>query len=360
MLRSDNLIEDITIDDKIRVNDEKYSNTALGLCEDLFNGDVPRRQLIRYRVNSDNQITAVETAMPENSKKSSLRCIQKGNSKYRTLSRSFEYKSFIGSDTDIFVVPKDTTSMEIGAKRNFKIADISYFKDNYSYNVQSYTLGDDLTEACAVVVTKDSAQTTQTIPDWQPIHVIKKISEQVDDYDEIITVMEVQRGDTVTEYVVEQDAIDNIWFGSNTQAYELGVGDAVRICTNSEGNVDLIELIYDADKKEYKKPRSGNINDTFTCPYSFSYGISVKRAKDSAERIYIDYNLGENTPKIVIMPLERFETTIVDMSERKVDIFGGKATENIKTSDIFGKEQASKVIFTTNLGAPMASIIYNY
>ena len=361
ILQSDNLIVSSPFALRVKVNGETYSNNALEVCEDLFNGDAPKRQLVRYKTNAEGKIIKVETVKENGSEKSQLRATERSTQIYRSGASTFGYKTFIGNNTMVFVVPEDSTNITGGTKGNAYISDINLFSDLGEYSIKAYTVGDDMTEAHAVVVTRDSTKASQSMTDWAWTYVIKEIYQQVDEDNEIITKVKLQRLSSETEFTVTQAALDNVWAGgSYTGAYELGEGDAVRIARNSSGEINLIELLYDADKQKYTAPRSQYINSSFTASVSYAYGMAAKRAKDSEERIYVDYGFEGNREYLVIIPVNRFQTTMVDLSGKKISVHGGEVTGEVKTRDVFGTDKASRMIISTERGMPREIIIYNY
>jgi len=360
ILKNDNLIEDISISSKVRINDEAYKNDALTVCDELFNGDVTNRQLIRYKQNAANEITKIETAKENGNSKSQLRKTAKSNEIYRSSASTFGYKTFIGNNTMVFIVPEESSAITVGTKRNAYISDSSYFYDFGIYPIEAYTVGDDMTEAHAIVVTKDENFSSSKIVDWAWTSVITDIYERVNEDDECETVIKVKQQSSESEYIVTQVALNNIWVGNNyTGPYELGRGDAVRISSNTSGEIDMIELLYDADKQKYTAPRSSYINPSFDASISYAYGMATKRAKDSEGRIYVDYGFEGVNEYLVIIPVDSFRTTVVDMSEKKINVDQGYAGD-VKTRDVFGTLQASKVIISTERGMPREIIIYNY
>ena len=176
--------------------------------------------------------------------------------------------------------------------------------------------------------------------------------------------MTVQQGSTETEFEVLPVVFEQVMVTGTKKPYEIGAGDAIRYLKNSEGDINFIELIYDADKQTYTRPGASTINTSYNAIYSFVYGRAEYRGSDNASRIFVNMSF-ETKPEIAysgnrIIPIEKFGATIVDMSKKKPEITGGDASELVKTADVFGTDKASRIIYNTNAGTPTRVIIYNY
>ncbi len=366
LLRSDNIVCDCILANKVNINGDSFSKSkdAFESSDALFPEGRAKRQVIRYRTNDRDEITKIQTALEPGSTRSPLRATTKASRMYKTSTQSFGFETYLTSATHIFVVPEETTPYQAGTDTNFKVVDTSYFADQSNITVQAYTVGDNMTEAYALAATRDATTTPDSISDYLTPSVVKKISEEVDENGDIVTKMTVQQGNTETEFEVLPVVFEQVMVTGTKKPYEIGTGDAIRYLKNSEGDINFIELIYDADKQSYTRPGSSTINASYNAIYSFVYGRAEYRGSDNASRVFVNTGF-ETKPEIAysgnrIIPIEKFGATIVDMSKKKPEITGGDASELVKTADVFGTEKASRIIYNTNAGTPTKVIIYNY
>lgn len=360
ILKSDNLVTDYTFAEKIRVNGDPYTKMALHLSSELFTDDGSKRQIIRFGTNGSGEISKIQTALEEGSQKSSLRATTKASRLYRSGTQSFGFETFLNSKSYIFVVPDEKTPYVPGANTNFKVVNSSYFADQSTLTVQAYTVGDNMTEAYALVATRDVTAPASSIGDYITPSVVTKISEEVNENDEIVTSFTVQAGGTIATYAVVKEALDKVMREGVTDAHKIEAGDAIRYLRNSEGEINLIQLIYDASEKKYNKPNSATINNSYGAIYSFVSGVAERRGSDNPNRVFINVSTDENTVSLRIVPVEKFSVMVVDMTNRRPVVSTGNGSDFIRTKDIFGSDHASRVVYTTNAGTPTRMIIYNY
>lgn len=360
LLQSDGIVSDLKFADKTRVNDTTYDSADLEYSHDLYFNEAFQRQLIRYKTNSKNEISKVQTATDD--KKSPVGRMDGAvdvttgvRMRYRSSIQCFNYKVFINSGTKVFVVPEK--SKMYSADGSFRMEKIGYIEDNKDYTIQAFSVGENMSDASAIVVIQNRDAIPSTLSDWANLFVVKEKSDVLDEDDEIKTEFVLVNRATENTLRITDNALKNVYFGSASGEYDVEPGDTVRYSVNAEGEINYLQLIYDASENKYQKANSSYINTSFTGDTSMYFGTAYSRPDDSGSRVRVNVGTAENV-SLLTLPIEKFQATFVDMSGSVPDISTLSNAAQIRVSEVFGTEKASKVVFMAHQGAPSSMVVY--
>lgn len=280
--------------DRVRIDGEKRDSTDERVKDVLLRQGVVKYQLIRYKTNADNYISAVDTAAelptkmtPEKKYSGKTRgdddlYINVKNSKAYLYSY---YKTFIpfatvGQNTVIFKVPKclaDSENLTGADKRlekydekNFKVITAAELEED-NYLVDMYNMNNKLQPDVIIVYEGD--------PDESPVPerslralVVEKASKALNADDEITLQLTAWRDGSFKTYTLDTDLYAELTAkGSLPKA-----GDIIRATIGNPGEITglSIDVSYDRDTEKPKlvSPGSSQIYDVCYSGTLFSSG----------------------------------------------------------------------------------------
>ncbi len=287
--------------DKIRVN----SSSALTPQEALTKiGDSGK--LITFETNSKGLVTRVNTFSDSESinENEFTRNVSEENVVYRASSSKLVTSAMnitVSDKTLIFDLP------EGGKESEYSMRDKSIFTDGGLYNVQIFDVTEDY-RAGVIIVTNSQAKpdeassvavvdsiTSVTGKDGEPVHKLYAFSEGK----EIAIVSETDK-----VFVKEGGKL-------------LGQGDIIQFRTNSKGNADAIELLFDASKKD--EEFKNNLSDDHVTIYGkvtkkFSDSVNIQVGDGKAE----NYSVGDARVYVFDTKISKNKLTLGDASDLDV------------------------------------------
>lgn len=222
---------------RIRVN-SSYGLTPSEALKTISNGGAVTPQLITFRVNSDGNITNINTATDKTS-------TGKPDTENFTLNISKSgmiYKSSSGKLGDI-TVDESTIVFDIPATAGtdtdkFSIRNKSMFSNNGAYDVKIYDLSENYI-AKVVIVTNSTGSAQASAP----IVLVDEIAEaQNNDYETIDVLYGLSEGKTVSVNASESGVFVK---GSSP----LERGDIIQYRTNTNGEADEVTLLFNIANK---------------------------------------------------------------------------------------------------------------
>lgn len=221
--------------EKIRVNGTPGKTPAEALDALKVEGTVTP-SLITYELNSDGELTQINTATDKTSGgilKDKFALNAKGTLKYRETSKKLgNYR--IDADTIVFDIPAGETDA-----KKYAIADYKLFEDNTDYDVAVYDVAEDYTAGVVIVTNSTGIANLEA-----SAAIIEKISVSLDDEDnKVEKLYAFVDGERKTFTTTEEGVLVN---GEGTQ---LKAGDIVQLKTNAKGEIESIRILFEVDDK---------------------------------------------------------------------------------------------------------------
>lgn len=254
--------EKVKIDDKMRKESD--------VIYDYFTSEgVTNRQLVRYKLNKDGEISVIDTCNSAGRLDSSAKDTN-NLTRYkfpRAVATSLWYidtnKSFhpyfrIADDTKIFMVADG----KVADEKRCAIKDADYFKANRSQKSAALNIYN-LTElgVAGAIVIVDSSAITPTVADDAPVGIVYRVAKTIDSDDNLTYRFSIFRDGEFSHFFVAEDAIERIAPGGICKADK---GDAVRYSLDNDGNINALEKDYDASEDAITKPFPDNGTGTHT------------------------------------------------------------------------------------------------
>lgn len=230
-----------TMDNKeviLEGNDKiKFNNTRNVSAEEVVNtingeNNSTSAQLITYAVNSDNKITAINTAV-DNSSTGAV-----NNNKF-TLNYSLSNAKFSKSLSKLGNVRIDSETVVFDVSGDNAVRNADMFEDGQVYDAMIYDMTDNYT-AKSVVVTKTQLSASADAP----IAVVKEImSASNSDDEQTDMLVALVDGKEVSVYAENENVLVK---GGN----KLEMGDIIQYKTNSDDEIVSVRLLLDINDKD--------------------------------------------------------------------------------------------------------------
>lgn len=282
---------------RIRLNGT-YGLTPSEVLNTISNGSSVVPQLVTFRTNSDGKLIALNTAFDNTSS-------GKPNDEKFTLNLSKNgiiYKSASGKLGDV-TVDSDTIIFDIPASagtdsEKYAVRDKSMLTNDGSYDIKIYDLSQSYT-AKAVVITNSNGITA----DDAPIVLVDELAEaQNEDYEAIDVVYGLSDGKNVT---VNGNGKGVFVKGSSP----LKRGDIFRYSTNTKGEADEIQLLFNSDEKSTEFTRDistdlkvvyGRVTKKFSKSVNLDVNGAVTNYSTADATVYLfDSTRGEGKVSVV-------------------------------------------------------------
>lgn len=222
------------LSDKIKLDSQRMEK------EDVCNILSSRVELVRYKLNSDNEIVSIDTA-DEGGELEKIK--YNGNATvfmYRARSKSFgEYRNARGYEngTSIYFVDANTKVFYKGSdkrdEKNFRAGSFAEFTDNAEYVLEGYDMNEN--GICgAVVINTDSG--SEYIYRYNYFLYVNKVVKTVSEEDEIIYIVKGIFNGAEAEYkILPEDFPD---------AEKIKPGDIFQFTSDSKGVLTAIRYVY--------------------------------------------------------------------------------------------------------------------
>ncbi len=211
------------------------SKTAQEVLTALTSSGAVTAQMVTYDVNADNKITKLNTAVEKAEYNNNVftQNFKGDDVVYKSASKKLG-KYNVNEDTIVFDIPAGETDSE-----NYAIRNMDMFVNESNYNVAIYNMAEDLT-AKVVLVTNSTGRTSAEAP----IAVVDKIAKVTNDRGEDVEKVYVYyKG----EYVAFQTDRTGVLVKDGSTS--LQQGDIIQFNTNTKGEIDTVNVLFDVSKK---------------------------------------------------------------------------------------------------------------
>ena len=327
---------------KVKIDNENTSNInefkiALGRGKTEING-----QLIRYKLNSDGEVSVIDTTYLNTAKGEdniSLHNTNKGETTYfQEDTGQFGIKILSGGNTVYFAVPAED-DLATAKDSDFYTVKQSYFVQSENYTVDTYKT-DVRSGYEDVFVIRNSDGMANTVGD---MFLVTGFVTGLDDEENVVDIIEGYSNGVKASYVLDD----------NNTVTEKGIedGDIVRLHSNNQGKIEDADLIYDLSAGG--KPSWAPSTTEYTWDEDRIVYGNVISVRDNV--LKLSYN-SITTPD-EIAPLGTVSSIVIydtNAREEKVSVGG---VEDLYDADTVGAD-CSKVFIRTKYQKLLWMIVY--
>ena len=295
--------------DKIKFNSVR--NVSAEEVVNTINGEnnSTSAQLITYAVNSDNKITAINTAV-DNSSSGAV-----NNNKF-TLNYSLSNAKFSKSLSKLGNVKIDSETVVFDVSGDNSVRNADMFEDGQVYDALIYDMTDNYT-AKAVVVTKTQLSASADAP----IAVVKEImSASNSDDEQTDMLVALVDGKEVSVYAENENVLVK---GGN----KLEMGDIIQYKTNSDDEIVSVRLLLDINDKD---------NEMIASPDKDLETVYGKVTKKFTNSINVTVNGGSAANYAIPSDVTVYS---VDMTKSKNNILTAKVSD----IEVYDKDENNRV-----------------
>ena len=295
--------------DKIKFNSVR--NVSAEEVVNTINGEnnSTSAQLITYAVNSDNKITAINTAV-DNSPTGAV-----NNNKF-TLNYSLSNAKFSKSLSKLGNVRIDSETVVFDVSGDNSVRNADMFEDGQVYDALIYDMTDNYT-AKAVVVTKTQLSASADAP----IAVVKEImSASNSDDEQTDMLVALVDGKEVSVYAENENVLVK---GGN----KLEMGDIIQYKTNSDDEIVSVRLLLDINDKD---------NEMIASPDKDLETVYGKVTKKFTNSINVTVNGGSAANYAIPSDVTVYS---VDMTKSKNNILTAKVSD----IEVYDKDENNRV-----------------
>ena len=295
--------------DKIKFNSVR--NVSAEDVVNTINGEnnSTSAQLITYAVNSDNKITAINTAV-DNSSTGAV-----NNNKF-TLNYSLSNAKFSKSLSKLGNVRIDSETVVFDVSGDNSVRNADMFEDGQVYDALIYDMTDNYT-AKAVVVTKTQLSASADAP----IAVVKEImSASNSDDEQTDMLVALVDGKEVSVYAENENVLVK---GGN----KLEMGDIIQYKTNSDDEIVSVRLLLDINDKD---------NEMIASPDKDLETVYGKVTKKFTNSINVTVNGGSAANYAIPSDVTVYS---VDMTKSKNNILTAKVSD----IEVYDKDENNRV-----------------
>ena len=295
--------------DKIKFNSVR--NVSAEEVVNAINGEnnSTSAQLITYAVNSDNKITAINTAV-DNSSTGAV-----NNNKF-TLNYSLSNAKFSKSLSKLGNVKIDSETVVFDVSGDNSVRNADMFEDGQVYDALIYDMTDNYT-AKAVVVTKTQLSASADAP----IAVVKEImSASNSDDEQTDMLVALVDGKEVSVYAENKNVLVK---GGN----KLEMGDSIQYKTNSDDEIVSVRLLLDINDKD---------NEMIASPDKDLETVYGKVTKKFTNSINVTVNGGSAANYAIPSDVTVYS---VDMTKSKNNILTAKVSD----IEVYDKDENNRV-----------------
>lgn len=295
--------------DKIKFNSVR--NVSAEEVVNTINGEnnSTSARLITYAVNSDNKITAINTAV-DNSSTGAV-----NNNKF-TLNYSLSNAKFSKSLSKLGNVKIDSETVVFDVSGDNSVRNADMFEDGQVYDALIYDMTDNYT-AKAVVVTKTQLSASADAP----IAVVKEImSASNSDDEQTDMLVALVDGKEVSVYAENENVLVK---GGN----KLEMGDIIQYKTNSDDEIVSVRLLLDINDKD---------NEMIASPDKDLETVYGKVTKKFTNSINVTVNGGSAANYAIPSDVTVYS---VDMTKSKNNILTAKVSD----IEVYDKDENNRV-----------------
>ena len=296
-------VQILTLADTVRVDDSStYAHNALDGNGTLFENGDAKRQLIRYRLNKDKEITDIYT-MDGYSTESITRApdINKNTeTAYYQWHRIYAGKYILPENNYFLVVPTDEDELD-----DIELYGTSYYfgDDISSCYCEIFDVNDDMEAGAVIIYAQDKLKGKVTTTANTAVGIVQKLY-MGDDYNYIY-----------------------LWNGSETLLYELdkennpdlyAFGDVVRYVLGKDNVITTLDMVLDVGTTPENTPMPVYYQDG---GYDYHHFSRVYKKLDTHYILIPNYNnptFDDSVANRIVAPASFSRCAVIDMRQKKI------------------------------------------
>ena len=330
-------------------------------------------QLIRYKLNSDNELSWVETAHNRDDYNDFVSYSDKreglfiditsgnGTQMFKAGVNTFSGKCMLDAGTKVFCVK---TGDEEYSSDNYYSGGIGLLSQDKEYKYMSYRTSGTSLCAEAVVIFDDDGTSLLSSSTPTAIAVVAKISEGVDADNSKTTYIHIlkQNKELTIELAKDAEIMDaqrnkKYTVAGKSYSYELEEGDTIRYAVNSKGQLVAARIEVDASRNCLTSATNPNDNNyggsqlhmIYYPAYDFREDVlKLVKADPDGEIKWSDFEMYRGFSTIPVYYVEEVDGRIYTRMGTTDDIVS-------YTED---KKNYSNVCVASRMGTPLAMVIY--
>lgn len=218
----------------VRIDGKKYNKSDI--FTKLYDNGVPQNQVMLCKLNTNNEITYIDTAKKESGEDDATLQVDSKMAflKYYKGSRKFGKKILLNNDTIMLSVP---TNAKTASDSDYTCPTLSGMRDdNYAneYNVESYKFNDEFGPSQVVLI--QGYEWNKPVI-WDPNVVVENITESINNDDEVVEVLHGYQGSVPVEVYCQE--------GYKVSS-AVSPGDIVKLYKDNSGYLKNIDSVYKA------------------------------------------------------------------------------------------------------------------
>lgn len=330
------------------------------LAVTVRSGGTGKEQLIRYRLNQNGEINAIDTVATGKggdadslSKDVNYKGGDNASDKRRYIANLFGYEKAefaVNDNVLVFAIPKPAEKSE---DTKYNVYGKSYFVQNEYYELEAYDLEDDMTVAACII--QDAA--VEEVSDLARIVIVDKISVAIIDGEEIHKLSGYHQGQKMDFYAKDQ----NVFLSDATNTlYKRG--DIVLLAADKRGDVAnavdvMTDIVQDNGAMNSFKgtnPFNKGSNDTTffaSIRVNYTYPMNLKD-----NTFVVQSNPADGLTRY---PYVFYNKTQYYIYEAETDELRLSSKEEV-AENLYGRNSSARVAVASAGGAPLDVIIYDF
>ena len=315
-----------------------------------------KRQLVKYKLNSEGNVTEFDIARddldkPLSSREEGFNLYYSGNIQYFVQLKTFNAVVQAKDDTVVFVVPSaDDTDPYV--ERKYTVTGLSYFSDNQRYNVAAYAESGDSFLSDVLVVTGDASS---TVSGGTGLALLTRIARSVN--------TEGAECDSWTVLIDGEEKRYSLSDEEVKKGIEYNPGDTIRITVNIDGDISSAEKLFDGKNMKRIFSPNPSLAYNYGGQNRHVYGSVLNRSGN-----YIIVTVDQDDNRILDDSMTLNDTEIFDVSKFRIYVYDRSGGGNGKAfignaNDIYDymhvPNSYSRILVQTASGNPRTMVIYN-
>ncbi len=332
--------------DKVSVDSQTAkppSDSVLTLAE---------KQLVRYRLNGDKEITEIDTAYttePENGESEyTLKCLFNGSGYYKSTQFLFSGRSPITSATVVFNVPnlEDTTMKD----DDYTISGGGGVKGEVGYTVMSYSVGDRLVAEYLVNISQEKAADVTAKESDADFAVIKKITNTMNAEGDAVQQVECFHNGVLQTYMTTEQ---------NTIPGNIVAGDCVFLLMK-KGAVAAVTPVYTGKTGQWHLAKNPSVPTYYLNEWQTCCGKAL-RYEDGFVQIEYDATTPPTTTtwglNTDIFRATSYKITVVDYTISDKPTVTAGTVNDIETFEQV-EDKCSRMVVFSSYANPRYMVVY--
>ncbi len=300
--------------------------------------------VIRYKTNSDGEITKLDTVEPDTNPDSLTKKYESDSIGYKGLGvNSFSHMAAMDENTVVFVTPKGG-----GAVSDYSKRDSSYFSNDSSYDIVAYGKKDAIVSDVIVVRKNNSVDSSSA-----EYGIVKEISKGLNEDDEGVNILSLSSlsGTYITDEVC--------YVSNDVDVSGITPGQIVKYTKNVKDEVIALNIMYDYEKNI--KSGFSAIGSDIGKSSRLMYGMAARF--EGGQLLVTDDDVTDIDSAAVSKEIINFSlylsqgrVYVYDTEKRKDPLQKGGEGDIYDYASVGSK--CSKVVVMTSMVWPRAIIIY--